>query len=553
MMSIAYPRRIAAVLLRFAIWIAPHDAHDWGRGMLSELNHVQGNWAALIWAVGGAGVLAKHALLSVILPGSHRRTLSSASELFSEGAPMHKTTLAAIGACTVASLLFFLAPIFRQAFQVSLAQWHNVIHVKSAFDMQGPDPDPELETLARKAEKNHDAEGLAFVATRTTNQSESARLAEEAVHLDAKLTWIYAVVAVRYPSLPEIDQWVPILQQSDPQNALPNFIVAEKVDIDQVLREKIPHRVEEQPDAWRNAMAAAFQSPKLDDYLARLTELDRRVLLRYQVDDPFQTFRDERWNNRPSYAAQDSSIYANSLLESGRALKARGDRKGAFEEYLTVVRFGQLLGPADWDFFLRGELQAAYKRLGAIYEGEGNKVEAAFYTSLANQTDRAQHEKLISLRNRARGSGVSRWHSFLVKASGLVILFSGGLLLTCGLAVMVRGKSFRLSALRPSRLTLTFGFCGAIGALLSSAVLYVSYRPYAEILQRFMRNGDETNLTELSSFLDTTQLPLGAKGFLDVWQFVFYFWFGVVLLCIFAFLVAVLLRFQHRTPANATI
>jgi hypothetical protein len=38
--------------------------------------------AVLNWAVGGAGVLAKHALVSVILPGSHRRTLSSANELF---------------------------------------------------------------------------------------------------------------------------------------------------------------------------------------------------------------------------------------------------------------------------------------------------------------------------------------------------------------------------------------------------------------------------------------------------------------------------------------
>jgi len=91
------------------------------------------------------------------------------------------------------------------------------------------------------------------------------------------------------------------------------------------------------------------------------------------------------------------------------------------------------------------------------------------------------------------------------------------------------------------------------GAPLSSAVLYVSYRPYAEILQRFIRNGDETGLTELSSLLGTTQLPLGAQGFLDVSEFVFYFWFGVLLLCILALLVALLRRFQHRPRANATI
>ncbi len=548
-MPVAYPRRIAALILRLAIWIVPHDTLDWGRGMLNELNHVQGNCAALIWAVGGASVLAKHALVSVILRGSDRRTLSSANELFPQEGPMRKTTLAAIGVCAVASLLFFLAPIFRQAFHVSLAQWHDVIHVKSVFEAQGPDPDPELKTLAWKAEKNHDAEGLAFVAARTTNQSESARLAEKAVHLDPKLTWIYAVVAVQYPSLPEINQWVPLLQRSDPQNALPNFIVAENIDIDQVVREKIPHRVEEQPAAWQDAMAAAFQSPKFDNYLARLIELDRRVLLRYHVDDPFQTIRGGHWYGLPSYASADSASYAHSLLESGRTLEARGDRKGAFEKYLTVARFGQMLGPAG-AFFLGRELQEACNRLAALSQEEGNKAEAAFYASFADQTDRAEREEFLSLRRRVKGSDVSHWNSFVVKASGLVILFTGGLLLTCALAIIVRGKSLRLRALRPSRLTLVVGLCGAIGALLSSAVLYVTYRPYAEILQRFIRNGDETSLTEVSSFLNTTQLPLGAQGFLDVSQFVFYFWFGVVLLCTFALLVAVLRRFQHRARAN---
>jgi hypothetical protein len=549
MIRVTYPRRIAAQLLRFAIWIAPHETLDWGQGMLSELNHVQGNWTALIWAVGGASVLAKHALLSVIIPGSHRRTLSSASEVFSQEGPIRKTTLAAIGVCIAASLFFFLAPVYRQAFHVSLAQWHNVIHVKSMSEAQGPDPDPELATLARKVAENHDAEGLAFVAARTTNKSESARLAEEAVHLDAKLTWIYAVVAVRYPSLPEINQWVPLLQRSDPQNALPNFIVAENIDIAQVVREKIPHRVEEQPAAWQNAMAAAFQSPKFDNYVARLIDLDRRVLLRYHVDDPFQTISGDRWYGLPSYAVADSASYARSLLESGRTLEARGDRKGAFERYFTVARLGQMLGPAG-AVFLGRELQEACNRLAVLSQEGGNKVEAAFYASLADQTDRAEREELLSLRKRGKGSDVSYWNSFVVKASGLVILFTGGLLLTCALAIIVRGKSLRLSALRPSRLTLVVGLCGAIGALLSSAVLYVTYRPYAEILQRFIHNGDETSLTEGSSFLDTTQLPIGAQGFLDVWQFVFYFWFGVILLCIFVLLVAVLRRFQHRARAN---
>jgi hypothetical protein len=549
MMPVGNPRRIAALLLRFAILIAPYDTLDWGRGMLSELNHVPGNWAALVWAVGGAGVLAKHALLSVIFPGSHRRTLSSAGALFSREGPMRKTTLAAIVACAVASLLFFLAPVFRQAFHVSLAQWNDVFHIRLTLGYQ--ESDPELEALARIAKRNHDAEGMAFAAIHHWNESESVRLADEAVHLDPKLTWIYAVIAVQRSWLPEIDRWVPELERWDSQNALPHIIVAEKIDIDEVVRENIPHRVEEQSPAWHNALAAAFQSPKIDDYLGRLKDLDRRVLLRYHIDDPFRAGTNA-CGGLPSYTAQDTSWYAESLLESGQTMETRGDRKGARGRYWAVARFFQMLGPSGGPF-VRREFQEAYKRLEELSEKEGNNAEAAFYASLADQLDQDAGKELTSRRNSFRGSGLSDWNAFLVRLSGLTMLLCGGVLTTCALAVIVRGRSLRLSSLLPSRLTLALGFGGAVGLLLSSAMLYLSYRPYAEILQRFIRNGDESGLSELSNFLATTQVPLGATGFLGVWNFVFYFWFSVTLLCILALLFVVLRHFQHRTRANATV
>jgi hypothetical protein len=546
---LSYPRRIAALLLRFAIWIAPHDTLDWGCGMLSELNHVQGNWAALTWAFGSASVLAKHALLSVILPGSRRRTLSSAGELFYRDGPMRKTTLAAIVACAMASLLFFLAPVFRQAFHVSLAQWNDVFHTRLTMGHQ--ESDPELEALARRAERDHDAEGMAFAAIHHWNGSESVRLADEAVHLDPKLTWIYAVIAVQRSWLPEIDRWVPELERWDSQNALPHIIMAEKIDIDQVVRENIPHHVEEQSPAWQNALAAAFQSPKIDDYFGRFKDLDRRVLLRYQMNDPFRAVANVCCG-LPSYTSLDTSWYAKSLLESGQTLEARGDRKGALGKYWAVARFFQMLGPSG-GFFVRRELQEAYKRLEALSEKEGSSAEAAFYASLSDRLDQDAGNELTSRRNSFRGSGLSHWNAFLVRLSGLTMLLFGGLLITCALAVIVRGRSLRLSSLLPSRLTLALGFGGAVGLLLSSAMLYVSYRPYAEILQRFIRNGDESALSELSNFLASTQIPLGARGFPGVWNFVFYFWFGVTLLCILALLFVVLRHFQHRTRANATV
>ncbi len=142
---------------------------------------------------------------------------------------------------------------------------------------------------------------------------------------------------------------------------------------------------------------------------------------------------------------------------------------------------------------------------------------------------------------------------FLVRVSGIVLLFSFGLLVACALGVIVRGKSLRPNTLRPSSLTLALGFIGAIGALLSSAVLYAGYRPYAEIFQRFVSKGDESGLPQLSNFLGATQVPLGTSSYLGVYDAVFQFWGIVTVLCALALLIAVFRHFQRRRSPAASV
>ena len=558
MKPVAFPRTLAILLLRFGIWIAPRDTLDWGRGILSELNHVEGNWSALIWAVGGAGVLAKHAMLALILPGSHRRTVASASEFFAKEIPMRKATLIATAACVAASLLFFAGPVFRQAFQVSLAQWHDVVHINQRW--QGPGPNSELEAVAKKAEQDHDAEALAFVAVRHWDPSESVRLAEEAVHVDPSLTWVYGVIAAQYSSFPQFDRWVSDLEKYDPQNALPYFIVAEKLDIDALVHRTSPpsglvkgvtfEPRNHQSAAWQTAMAAAFLSPKLDTYIDRIKALDRKILQRYHVDDPFQAMNDEYswWSGLPSYSSQDSSLYAQSILEAGDAIEARGDREGALKKYSAVARFSRMMSSAG-AFWIERVDQQAYRRLASLSEKAKNKEQAQLYTELAYQADQMQKAQMTSLISRFAGADVSEWNAFLVRVSGIVLLFSFGVLLACALGIIVRGKSLWPTTLRPSPATLALGFIGAIGALLSSAVLYAGYRPYAEIFQRFVSKGDESGLSQLSNFLGATQVPLGATSYLGVYDAVFRFWGIVTGACALALLIAVFRHFQHRRSA----
>jgi hypothetical protein len=556
MIPAAAPRSVAIALLRFAIWIAPHDTHDWGRGMLSELNHVEGNWSALIWSIGGAGVLAKHAVLAFIFPGTHRRTLSTASELFAKELPMRKTALAVIASCVVASLLFFLAPVFRQAFQVSLAQWHNVFDVEQSFGY--PRPDPELDALAKKAEQNHDAEALAFIAVRYPNAIQRARFADEAVRLDPNLTWLYAVAGTAYLSPSEIDRRVSLLKQWDPGNALPHLFAAQKIGATVTYSKEFPLGKLEQNPAWEKEMDAAFQSPKLESYLDRQKQLDHRVLSRYRIDDPFQAASGEDWYGFPNYGVWDCALYAQSLLESGKSLESRGDRKAAFEKYWSAARFGQMMGDGDgFTFVMRKDMKEAYTRLGALSQMEGNNGAAAFYASLANQFDKAADKQRLLLRNSFQGSDVSHWNAFLVRLSGLLMLTCALLLLLCAIGIVVRSRSFRLSSLHPSRLTLALGLGAAVGSLLSSAVLFVSYWPYSELLQRFLSKGDDSGMFELSAFLSDAQHPLGSRFSLGTWvvsssMTVFYFWFAVTILCVLALAIAIFRHFQTRPRASVS-
>jgi hypothetical protein len=555
MIPVAFPRSAAIALLRFAIWIAPHDTRDWGHGMLSELNHVQGNWSALLWACGGAGVLAKHAMLAVILPGSHRRTVSSASELFDKELPMRKTTLAVIASCVVASLLFFLAPVFRQAFRVSLAQWHTVFHVKQSFGY--PSPDLELDDLAQKAEQIHDSEALAFIAVRYPNAIQRARFADEAVQLNPNLTWLYAVAGTAYLSPAEIDSRVSLLKQWDPQNALPHLFAAQKIGATVTYSKEFPQGKLEQNPAWEKEMDAAFQSPKLDTYLDRQNQLDHRVLSRYRLDDPFQAASGDDRYGFPNYGVGECSLYAQSLLESGKSLESRGDRKAAFEKYLVVARFGQMISvDSEFTFLIRKEMEEAYGRLAALSQTEGNGEAASFYISLADQFDKAADRQRLLLRNRIQGNDVSHWNAFLVRLSGLLMMFCAALLLLCMLGVLVRSRSFRLSSLHPSRLTLALGLGAAVGSLLSSAVLFVSYWPYSELLQRFLSKGDDSGMLELSNFLRDVQHPLGSRYSLGTWvvsssMMVFYFWLAVDTLCVLALSIATFRHFQTRPQAGA--
>jgi hypothetical protein len=553
-------RQAVTVLLECAIRIAPPDARDWGQAMRGELNHVEGLWAAVMWTLGGVSVLAKYTLASLFIPGRRGQGLAPDGWLFAKSVSLRKAALVTGGGCVLAALLFFAAPPFRQAFRVALRPWYFVFQIASGNFQPG------FEALAKRAEMCRDPEGLAFCAVRLQNPGESARLAEEAVRLDSKLLWVYAVVAMRHPELSEIGPWVEKLEPWDPQNALLHLITAESIERAHFRRGEWSPPTNEQERAWQSAMVGAFQSPKFDDYLDRVAELNRRVVPRYGFYDPYEVqSRDQI--DVPVSAFDNSERFAKALLHSGADLEARGNRKGGRDKYWTVARFGQLIdsqGRTGFEHWMGTTLQAmAYRQLQGSSEKEGNQAEAALFGYLATKFDAVKGEHAGFPGESAFGLDISRRNAAVVEISGLMILiFSGLVVVATSILIVGSRRGARSEAQRASPVATMVVFSSAAGLLFSSATLYLTYRPYWYIFQSAILKGGRSQTRDLREFLMNTQMLPGAsprvhRVLLDALlysrspSFLFYVWTGVTLLSVSG-LALILLRHllgRARIPA----
>jgi tetratricopeptide (TPR) repeat protein len=552
-------RQVATLLLESAIRIAPPDTREWGEAMRGELSYVDGQWAGLMWAFGGAGMMVKYALISIFIPG-RGQGIPPGDELFAKSVSLGKTALVGGAGCILAALLFFGAPPFRQAFRVALRPWYFMFQIASG------DPQHGFEALAKRAQSQHDPEGLAFCAVRIENSRESARLAEEAVRLNPNLLWVYAVVGMRYPELPQIGPWMARLEQWDAQNSLFHLIEAQSVDLAHFGPGARTPPSREQDEAWRTAMSAVFRSPRFDDYLDRVAELNRKVIPRYGFYDPYEVeSRDQL--DLPVTAFDNSERFAKSLLRTGEDLEARGDRKGALEKYWTVAHFGQVIdsqGRTGFEHLIGTSLQAmAYKQLQAFSVKGGNQADAALFAYLAAKFDPLSGEHPGFPGESAFGLDTAKRNAAVVQISGLMILVFSGLLVIAAAILLIGGSASRRTpsaAQRAKPVATLILSSSAVGLLFSSVTLYLTYRPYWYIFQSAVLNGGRSQARDLIYFLNETKLPAGVspRAYLLLHSlvysgspnFLFYVWTGVTLLGLIGLALILLRHFLSRPRVN---
>lgn len=391
----------------------------------------------------------------------------------------------------------------------------------------------------------------------------SARLAREAVTLNPNLLWVYAAVAVRHPELAEIAQWIPQLERWDPQNALFPLITVESIDIAHVTNaSKLSPREEERQlfegPAWQSAMAAAFASFKLDDYLDRSRELDRRVMARYRLNDPYELLSAENYD-LPSYAYSDSQRFAKSLLQSGRELESRGDRQGAREKYWAVARFGQAVDTPEHREMGTALQAMAYKELEALSEKEGNSREAALFRYFAAKFDPVRGEQ-ARLEDWLLSRDIVLRNAAVLQISSLAMLIFAALLaLAAGVLLWASRRGAHLGIQRAQAAGTLVGLTSAVGLLLSSATLYLTYRPYWYIFQSIsLHPGQQSR--DLLDFLSYTKMPpwfsFPPHGGLFLYSpsrpgFLVYFWTGVTLLGLMGLALIAARHLMGRPHAHA--
>ena len=535
-------QQVATALLRGALKIAPPHAAEWGRAMLAELHHIEGEWPALAWSIGSAGVLAKHAFLALFVTSNTQ----TEGNFFRKEKPMRKSTAIAAAVCIAASLLFFAAPTFRDAFQLSVTQWRGLMRAAFSTGYVSFDRGPDYSKLAAKAEANHDAEGLAFAALHRRSANDGAKWADEAVALNPQLTWIYAVMANGLRPRSEIDVWISKLKQFDPQNAVPYLIQAEGGQESEVRSGKFIYREYLTDPEWLNAMASAFGSPKIDTYGDRVKNLDREVAQRYGIYDAHAA-QNEYFLIAGAFPGMGNSIdYVNLLVKSGNDLAAHGDLAGAERQYRRAAHFGEMVEdsrsvsptPYRYSALAAMLLQGPYRQLGALYEKKGDEIQARHFADLLVDGERVRRDDLAQAQVYFESRPAENRNAKILGLAGIVMFLCFAILPLCAIFTIARSGSIKLSKLRSGVFTRVLARCSVIGLLISTAALYLSYRPYAEMFRAYLRGGDPTSLLTVGAFLNDlnySQTPPPHQALYSLWTFPMYFWAGIIVFCCVAF------------------
>lgn len=284
--------------------------------------------------------------------------------------------------------------------------------------------------------------------------------------------------------------------------------------------------------AWVAAMDRVFSAPRFHDYFAQQVDLAREVCARYHISDPDLVSYVFRADGPTLEDGLNIEAYSRLLVRGGDEAAQRKDWSHAIEDYEKVEQFAEKIPGGDeykrWFAAKIGGLAA--KELELALEAANRPKEAQIAAAKLASWNEASAEFQTHLRQNASGKSRRAWSR--PERAGLVInlavvliavvlpltmmvLFSAGFADSYSRRIL--GRSFRLVCLAAD--------VAPIVLVLSFALLFYTYRPYAHLFQNARSREDL-----MSAVVVAHQLPL------TVWLFVsdsfyvrgrYYFWVGL--------------------------
>ena len=100
-------RGVARRVLHFVVGLTPARTRGWGDAMISEIEHIDDDWAALLWALGGTLALFRCSLIEHLR--NLRRFLATQVPAQREATRLIKSILTGLGMAAVVLIISMLA------------------------------------------------------------------------------------------------------------------------------------------------------------------------------------------------------------------------------------------------------------------------------------------------------------------------------------------------------------------------------------------------------------------------------------------------------------
>ncbi|QNI30737.1 hypothetical protein H7849_16620 [Alloacidobacterium dinghuense] len=105
-------RGFAKWLLEFVLRSAPRHCEQWARAMLHELDFIEGDWAALFWALGSVAAIFRHCGRELVRMGFRRREEADMKETAKNVGWVFAGVVLSAVLVVCAAMLFHLAEYF---------------------------------------------------------------------------------------------------------------------------------------------------------------------------------------------------------------------------------------------------------------------------------------------------------------------------------------------------------------------------------------------------------------------------------------------------------